>query len=157
MSGGSGRAPFSRWDTLRHTRRYRRPPNHTSLLVRAALRKSKETYRGNSRYGQPRCKVYAHIKTGITFHSFTTNMEFCVKATADCRIKNVVYLIEWAKCSIQYVGKTEKCSPILFNRAPVRYKPLKIGQTTRSTLKPTASLSERLYHYGNRKNVLRGC
>ena len=30
-----------------------------------------------------------------------------MKATADCRTKNVVYLIECAKCSIQYVGETE--------------------------------------------------
>ena len=30
-----------------------------------------------------------------------------MKATADCRTKNVVYLIQCAKCSIQYVGETE--------------------------------------------------
>ena len=39
--------------------------------------------------------------------SSTTNMEFRVKVTANCRTKNVVYLIECAKCSIQYVGETE--------------------------------------------------
>ena len=32
---------------------------------------------------------------------------FVLKATADCRTKNVAYSIECAKCSIQYVGGTE--------------------------------------------------
>ena len=73
---------------------YRRPPNLRSLLVRAALRKSSETYRRNSWCGQPWCKMCAHIKTGFTFHTFTTNMEFRVKATSNCRTKNVVYLVE---------------------------------------------------------------
>ena len=86
---------------------YRRPPNLRSILVRAALKKSSEKYKGNNRCGQPRCKTCAHIKTGVTFRSSTTNKEFRVKATADCRTKNVVYLIECAKCSIQYVGETE--------------------------------------------------
>ena len=48
-----------------------------------------------------------HIKTGVMFRSSITNMEFRVKATADCRTKNVVYLIECAKCSIEYVGEME--------------------------------------------------
>ena len=30
-----------------------------------------------------------------------------MKATADCRTNNVVYLIECAKCSIQYIGEAE--------------------------------------------------
>ena len=86
---------------------YRRPPNLRSLLVRAALKQTREKYKGNDRFGQPRCKACAHIKTGVTFRSSTTNQEFRVKATADCRTKNVVYLIECARCSIQYIGETE--------------------------------------------------
>ena len=34
-------------------------------------------------------------------------MEFRIKATANCRTKNVVYLIECAKCLIQYVREME--------------------------------------------------
>ena len=59
---------------------YRRPPNLRSLLVRAALKKAQEKYKGNNRCGQPRCKACAHIKTGVTFRSSTTNKEFRVKS-----------------------------------------------------------------------------
>ena len=69
--------------------------------------KPQEKYKGNNWCGQPRCKACGHIKTGATFHSSTFNQEFHVKATVDCRAKNVAYLIEYAKCSIQYVGETE--------------------------------------------------
>ena len=41
------------------------------------------------------------------FRSSTINMEFRIKATANCRAKIVVYLIECTKCLIQYVGETE--------------------------------------------------
>ena len=86
---------------------YRRPPNLRNLLVRATYGQLKETYRGNSRCNQPRCKTCAHMKLGTTFCSKTTGEEFRVKATADCRTSNVIYLIECKKCSVQYVGETE--------------------------------------------------
>ena len=69
---------------------HRHPPNLGNILVRAALKKSQETYKGNDRCGQPRCKACSLIKTDATFCSSTTNKEFRVKATIDCRTKNVV-------------------------------------------------------------------
>ena len=85
---------------------YRRPPNLKNFLVRAAIRGPQETYRGTRQCKQPRCKTCIHIRTGCRFRSTTTGEEFRVKATADCRTSNVVYLIECTRCSIQYVGET---------------------------------------------------
>ena len=86
---------------------YRRPPNLRDLLVRAAFKQQRETYKGNSPCQHPRCKACAHIKTGTVFNSTTTGAQFRVKATADCGTSNVVYLIECRRCAIQYVGETE--------------------------------------------------
>ena len=86
---------------------YRRPPNLRNLLVRATYGQVKQTHKGNSQCQQSRCKACAHIKIGTTFRSTTTGERFQVKATADCRTRNVVYLIECKMCAIQYVGKTE--------------------------------------------------
>ena len=86
---------------------YRRPPNLRDLLVRAAYGQVRETYKGNDQCQQPRCKTCAHIKMGTTFRSTTTGQRFRVRATADCRTRNVVYLIECKKCAIQYVGETD--------------------------------------------------
>ena len=86
---------------------YRRPPNLRDILVRAAFKQQRETYKGNSPCKHPRCKTCAHIKTGTMFNSTTTGAQFRVKATADCGTSNVVYLIECRRCAIQYVGETE--------------------------------------------------
>ena len=86
---------------------YRRSLNLKNFLARAAKRGPQEFYRGTSRCGQPRCKTCALINSGTRFHSTTTGEEFQVKATTDCRISNVVYLIQCTRCSTQYVGETE--------------------------------------------------
>ena len=83
------------------------PPNLRDLLVRVTYGQTKETYKGNSQCQQPCCKTCEHIKTGTTFSSKATGQRFRVKATADCRTRNVVYLIECRKCTIQYVGETK--------------------------------------------------
>ena len=73
---------------------YRHPPNLRDLLVRAAYgQETKEAYRGNSQCQQPRCKTCPHMKTGTSFCNKTMGKRFRVKATADCRTRNVVYLI----------------------------------------------------------------
>ena len=86
---------------------YHHPPNLRNLLVRATCGQLKETHRGNSRCRQPHCKTCAHMKLGITFHNTTTGEKVRVKATADCRTSNVIYLIKCKKCSVQYVRETE--------------------------------------------------
>ena len=86
---------------------YRRPPNLKDLLVRAAYGQVKETYTGNSKCQQPRCKTCAHIKMGLTIRSTTTGEVFKIRATANCCTKNVVCVIECKKCATQYEGETK--------------------------------------------------
>ena len=73
-------------------------------MVQAAFGQMKETYTGNSRCQQPCCKACAHIKMGTMFCSTTTGQTFRVKATTDCRTRNVV---ECKKCAVQYAGESE--------------------------------------------------
>ena len=136
---------------------YRRPPNLRSLLVKAALKQPREKYKGNERCGQPRCKVCTHIKTGVTFHSSTTNQEFRVKATADCRTKNVVYLIQCAQCSIQYIGETENALRVRLTLHQSDINHLRLDR-------PVAHHFNQLHHSLNdlkimvvEKNPQRGC
>ena len=49
----------------------------------------------------------AHVRTGTMFHSMTNSEQFGMKATANCETRNVVYLIEYIKCSTQYIGETK--------------------------------------------------
>ena len=86
---------------------YRRPPNLRDRVIRTVHSQIKETYEGNSWCNQLHCKTCSHMRTGTTFHSTTTSERFKVKVMANCQTKNVVYVIECTKCSIQYVGETE--------------------------------------------------
>ena len=72
---------------------YRRPPNLKDLLVWDAFSQTKETYTENSHCRQPSCKACAHIKMGTTFCSTTTSQTFRIKATMNCRTRNIVYFI----------------------------------------------------------------
>ena len=88
------------------------------------MARKKETYEGNSRCHQPHCKTCAHIRTGTTFRNTTTGERFLVKATANCQYRNVVYVIECTKCSIQYVGETENTLRVHLtsHRSDIRHK-----------------------------------
>ena len=56
-----------------------------------------------------------HIKTINNFKSPVTGKVHRVKASADCKTSNVIYVIECNKCAIQYVGETENALHIRMN------------------------------------------
>ena len=85
----------------------RPPKNLNDLLVRAKMRTPQQHHEGNSPCGRPRCKSCTHIRAGTTFESARTGEKFRAHVTANCRIKNMVYLIECRKCRKQYIGETE--------------------------------------------------
>ena len=101
---------------------YEHHPNLMDLLVRAAYGQTKETYSGNSQWQQPSYKTRHHIKTGTSFCSRTTGELFRVKATADCRTRNVVHLIKYKKYTIQYIGETENalCGRLTGHRSGIK-------------------------------------
>ena len=93
----------------------RRPRNLKDLLVRASSKPPQIDYQGSSQCGRPRCKTCARIKTGTRFSSATTGETFHARVTANCKSKNVVYLIQCNKCSKQYVGETENALHLRMN------------------------------------------
>ena len=93
----------------------RRPRNLKDLLVRASLKPPQINHEGSSQCRRPRCKTCAHIKTGTRFDSATTGETFHVRATANCKTRNVVYLIECRICNKQYVGETENALHLRMN------------------------------------------
>ena len=51
--------------------------------------------------------TYMCINTVDRFKSSVTWIEYWVKAMANCKTSNVVYVIECNKCKLQYAGKME--------------------------------------------------
>ena len=95
---------------------YRRPKNLRDLLVKAELKPAGlQPAGGSSPCGTRRCLTCSHIQTGITFRSATTNQAFNVRATATCKTRNVIYLIDCRKCRKQYVGETQNPLHIRLN------------------------------------------
>ena len=87
---------------------YRRPKNLRDLLVKAKLKPAGlQPAGGSSPCGTRRCLTCSHIQTGIAFRSATMNQAFNVQATATCKTRNVIYLIDCRKCRKQYVGETQ--------------------------------------------------
>ena len=72
----------------------RLPKNLKDLLVRATMKPPQQLHEGNSPCGRPHCKSCVHIRTGMTFAAAKTGEKFCARVTANCRTKNIVYLIE---------------------------------------------------------------
>ena len=103
---------------------YHHPLNLRDLLTRVAHGQINKRYKANSRCNQPHGKTCAHIRTGTTIHSTTTDKRFRVKATTNCQTRNVVYMIECGKCSIQYVGETENAFRVCLTRfqSDIRHK-----------------------------------
>ena len=85
----------------------RRPKNLKDLLVRATMKPPQQLHEGKSPCGRPRCKNCVHIRTSMTFASAIMEQKFRARVTANCRTKNIIYLIECQRCKKQYVGETE--------------------------------------------------
>lgn len=55
-----------------------------------------------------RCECCLYIKTQSEFSSTRNGAEFTITGKLDCNSKNILYLIQCAKCEEQYVGETER-------------------------------------------------
>ena len=97
---------------------YRRPPNLKDLLVRARFVTTRPPYTGNSQCHQARCKTCQHIRAIDKVKSSVTGKIHRIKASADCKTANVVYVIQCTKCAVQYVGETENALHIYTNERP---------------------------------------
>ena len=94
---------------------YRRPKNLRDLLVSAQLKPTEfAPAHGSAACGGSRCLTCQHIQTGTTVRSSTGRIHQ-VCATATCKTRNVIYLIECKCCRLQYVGETKNPLHIRLN------------------------------------------
>ena len=95
---------------------YRHPPNLRTLLVRAQFKpKQQLSYKGNSQCLQVHCKTCRNIQPLKSFKSLGTGKVFQIKATANCKMANVVYVNECRKCKKPCVRETENALHIRMN------------------------------------------
>lgn len=65
-------------------------------------------YEGNSQQHQPSCKMCQRITVIDTFKGSVAGRTYQVKAMADYKTSNMVDMIEYTKCRMEYFGETEK-------------------------------------------------
>lgn len=93
---------------------FRRPPNVKDILVPTALRRghsTPHTETGQSTKGYVKCinrtcRTCCHIDVTSCFTSYVTGKSFEILQATSCRSVNAFYLIQCARCDLQYVGET---------------------------------------------------
>ena len=56
-----------------------------------------------------RCETCLVMETGSSFTSTNTGKQYPIHYNMTCRTKEIIYLITYKKCKIQYVGQTSRC------------------------------------------------
>ena len=92
-----------------------RSPWNLKEPLKKAMVKSPQCQQGGHGCGRARCKMYACVKMGTSFKSTVTKERFWARVNATCKISNVVYLIECARCYKQYLGETESSQHLQMN------------------------------------------
>ena len=70
------------------------------------------TYR---KFPQAHCRTCRHTGVIDKYKSSVTAKVDCIKASADCKTTNMVYVIECTKCVIQHVGAAKNALDIQMN------------------------------------------
>ncbi|XP_072144339.1 uncharacterized protein [Dermacentor andersoni] len=83
---------------------YRRNTNFKDVLVHAKLQTKRKL--GTNPCGRPRCSTCKHIQSTTTVKSTASNYAHKVTSAFTCTSSNVVYCLECAACSKQYIGET---------------------------------------------------
>ena len=70
---------------------------------------------GSTPCGSRCCLTCKHITPGTVVHCTSNGNTFRIRATGNCKSRNVVYLIECKLCHLQYVGETQNALHIRMN------------------------------------------
>ena len=73
------------------------------------------THTGNSQCHEARYKTCWYFRTINKLKSSVTGKVHHIKASTDCKMTNMVYVIKCSKCAIQYVGETKNALHIQLN------------------------------------------
>ena len=82
-----------------------RNKNLPDLLINSSLFPPTQT-KGCHPCGKPRCETCSHIMNFNTVKSTSTNQILSVATSSTCLSTNIAYLIQCARCRIQYVGQS---------------------------------------------------
>ena len=87
---------------------YRRPKNIKDLIIRAKV-PSKAPCRPKRKIkGMSKCKGCPYIKQGKMVKATATDFKTEITDQVNCQTENIVYCIECQKCSVQYIGETQR-------------------------------------------------
>ena len=90
---------------------YRRPKNIKDLVIRAKVPPKNPTRPKRKIPGMAKCKgcpTCPYIKQGKMVKATATNFKIDIVDQVNCQTENIVYCIECQKCSVQYIGETQR-------------------------------------------------
>ena len=79
------------------------------------------TFKGSHLCGRHDCKTCAHVAMHTDFMSEATGKIFRTQVFTNFKTCNIIYLIEWHKCKIRYIGETENPLHLKMNRHRADY------------------------------------
>ena len=90
---------------------YKRPQNIREKLIRSKVpptpsKRPKREVPGMKKCTN--CSVCPFVKEGRTVKSKSTNFKMDINKNVDCSTQNIIYLLSCKKCSVQYIGETER-------------------------------------------------
>ena len=94
---------------------FRRNKNLRDLLVNSSLLPPTQT-KGCHPCGKPRCETCSHIVNFNTVKSTSTNRILRMATSSTCLSTGIVYLIQCARCRIQYVGQSSNSIHVRFQQ-----------------------------------------
>ena len=119
---------------------YRLPPMFKNFLVQATFKTSQPLYTGNSQCHQAHSTTCQYIKAINKFKSSVIGKVYCTKASADSKTTNVVYVIKYTKCAMQYVGEMENALHIQMNNHQSDIKNRRLEKIAAKHLNPLTTL-----------------
>jgi hypothetical protein len=85
---------------------FRRSKSIKDALVRAAVSRPSSTVGQCKPCGNKRCKCCLQLQHAQVFHSKATGKEYKIFCNVNCKIPNVVCLLDCHVCGSQYVGES---------------------------------------------------
>ena len=90
---------------------YKRPQNIKEKLIRSKIpsspmKRPKRIIPGMTKYNN--CPICPFVQEGKSVRSTVSNYTVDINQQVNCQTRNILYCISCAKCSIQYVGESER-------------------------------------------------
>jgi len=87
---------------------FRKPKSLKDILVRADI-SPRSAYNGQcQKCDSRRCMTCKNIQCTQKCSSTHTGEEFIIYCNANCKTENIIYLLEFAICGLQYIGETKQ-------------------------------------------------